>query len=429
MQRQEFKGEITAFLSMVFILSLSLVGALIQSASTYMRGSMKRADTQLALECVFAEYHKELWEKYEILAIVEKSETQIQKRLEFYGASGMSHQMEKHQLLSDGQGRIFYEQAIRSMGKEPNESSLLSENTLEEQQKQSEEELDDILAQEGQEMPKEDNPITSIHELKKSNLLSLVHPNPESLSSKTIATEHLLSHRNLKQGNIPVSEGNSGAVEKALFVSYLMNHFPDYSDKKEEGSLSYEAEYLVGGKGSDQENLEATTKKILTIRTGLNYGYLLTDSVKMAEAEAMALTLSSLLTVPGATAIVKQVLLFSWAYGESVVDMRVLFQGKKVPLVKTADTWQLELANLAKLGRQGEITNEYDGGKGISYAGYVEAFLLSTKQETLQMRALDLIELNLDIKMDGCVTALQIETLYKQPRISKDTFVTSYQYQ
>ena len=64
----------------------------------------------------------------------------------------------------------------------------------------------------------------------------------------------------------------------------------------------------------------------------------------------MALTLCSLLTVPGIAEVVKHATLLAWAYGESVVDVRALVKGKKVPVVKTADSWQLQLANLITLG-------------------------------------------------------------------------------
>ena len=64
MKRQGFRGEITAFLSLIFVLLLSLAGALIQSASIHITKSMKRADTELALESVFAEYDQDMFDEY-----------------------------------------------------------------------------------------------------------------------------------------------------------------------------------------------------------------------------------------------------------------------------------------------------------------------------------------------------------------------------
>ena len=67
-QAQGFKGEITAFMALVFLLMLSLVAALLESASIHIEKNCKRADTRLALESVFAEYNQELLEQYDLFA-------------------------------------------------------------------------------------------------------------------------------------------------------------------------------------------------------------------------------------------------------------------------------------------------------------------------------------------------------------------------
>ena len=142
----------------------------------------------------------------------------------------------------------------------------------------------------------------------------------------------------------------------------------------------------------------------------------------------MAATLSTLLTVPGATTVVKQVLLFSWAYGESVVDLRVLFEGKKIPIVKTSDTWQLALSNLANLGTDDETVSQVDGKKGMDYQGFLRMLLLSEKRETLCMRALDVMEWNLGIRADDCIVGMEIRSSGRQPYIGMDTFRSRFRY-
>ena len=87
----EFSGEITAFLSMIFILVLSLIGVMIQSASIHIAKSMKRADMELAMESIFAEYHPELLKQYEIFAKEGSDAREISRRLDFYGAGNMNH--------------------------------------------------------------------------------------------------------------------------------------------------------------------------------------------------------------------------------------------------------------------------------------------------------------------------------------------------
>lgn len=97
-------------------------------------------------------------------------------------------------------------------------------------------------------------------------------------------------------------------------------------------------EYLLEGKTSDQENLEAVLNKLLLIRMGLNFVYLQTDTAKQAEAGAMALALATAVALPMLEPVVKQVLLAAWAFGESVMDLRSLMSGKRVALVKQQRT-------------------------------------------------------------------------------------------
>ena len=59
------KGEITVFLSLVFLLLLTLVGALLESASIQLAKNEKRADAGRAVESAFAEYQKDLLEYFD----------------------------------------------------------------------------------------------------------------------------------------------------------------------------------------------------------------------------------------------------------------------------------------------------------------------------------------------------------------------------
>ncbi len=453
MKRQGFKGEITVFLSIIFVLLLSLVGALVQSASIHIGRSRNRAEMQLALENYFAEYHDRTWEEYSILIREGTDERQIVKRLEFYGSGIGVHKIRKMQLLSDGNGQAFYEQAVRFMGgasesgetMDGAESAPALGGSVDREEEESNKALDSLLEEEEQELPEEDNPLHTVGNLKKSSLLSLIHPNPEVLSTKAVELEVVASNRSLKKGNAENSGADKGGVtDRALFMAYLSGHFEGYSAEiQEQGHpaseqdnvqqdkrpyLEYELEYLLQGDASDQANLEGVAKKILGIRMAINYAHILSDSEKKAEADAMALGLTALFSVPAAKDIVKHALLLAWAYGESVVDLRVLFKGKKVPVVKTEENWQLQLANLSKLGTAEESVTEGDGAKGLSYEDYLKGFLLVTDVNQLCMRALDIMEMKMGIEVDQCVTMLEIQSNCIFQRGITDEFVTGYQY-
>lgn len=430
MKRREFKGEITVFLSLVFVLLLSFIGGMLQSASIHITKSEKRADTKLALESVFAEYNSDMQKEYGIFAKLDGDETKLSRRLGFYGANNMEHHIQKIQFLTDGNGAAFYEQAIRSLGGEVTEAKELSAFSWEEQEQSVNHQLEDMLSETGQSLPEENNPIESVKRLKESGLLSIVLSEPETVSNRYVALEELPSHRKLSEGiGYATESSKSGAGQKAIFATYLTMHFPNYAENKKENSLFYEAEYLLEGYESDRENLEAVFQKISTIRTGINYAYLLTDQTKQAEAEGVAVTLCSLLLIPEASELMKQAILFAWAYGEGIQDLRALAEGKKVPIVKTRETWQLSLENLMKLGTEEEVKSSIEDAEGIGYKDYIYTFLLAENTERLCMRGLDLMELKLGIRVDGCVTAIQIQSTCEMQLKIRDTFLTEYQYQ
>ena len=74
-----------------------------------------------------------------------------------------------------------------------------------------------------------------------------------------------------------------------------------------------------------------------------------------------------LLTVPGITEVVKHAILMAWAYGEGLVDLRALVAGKKVPLVKNKENWNLQLSELLRLGEHGVQDSGQDSGEGMTY--------------------------------------------------------------
>ena len=63
------------YLSLVFILLISFAGAMLESASLQNVKNYRRADMTRAVESIFAEYQKELWEVYGIFALEGSYET------------------------------------------------------------------------------------------------------------------------------------------------------------------------------------------------------------------------------------------------------------------------------------------------------------------------------------------------------------------
>lgn len=440
------RGEITAFLSLIFLLLLSFTGAMVESASIQVLKNHKKADMSLAIESLFAEYQKELLEEYDIFALDERAGQSMMSRLAYYGGKGIENEAVQSELLTDDSGKAFYEQVIRytenklgldMLQKEKEKLKLWKKQETDSRDYQEEEAdinggMEHMLEEAGESLPEEDNPIQSITSLKKSGLLQVTVPNQEQLSEKRIRKEKLASWRRLQKGTGHLSseaEEKEGNLSPLFFEAYLKDHFSDFSDKEENKVLSYELEYLIGGEMSDRENLERVVKKMVSLRLVVNYGYLLTDEVKKGEAEVLALTLCSLLTVPGITEVRKHAVLMAWAYGESIMDIRSLLDGRKVPILKNSENWQLQLSEIFTLGEKESVQTGADAENGMTYQDYLKGLLLLEKKENLAMRALDLIECNLQIKADECLTQLEVRSDCNLRRGIHYEFLTSFGYQ
>ena len=111
MKAQEFKilsgsvhAEMTVFFSLIFVIFLSFIGGILESASLQGMKSEKRADVSLAMDSVFAEYHSKLFELYHIFSLdgSYESDTYEEKkicdRLNYYAGMEAEHEIEKIQM-------------------------------------------------------------------------------------------------------------------------------------------------------------------------------------------------------------------------------------------------------------------------------------------------------------------------------------------
>ncbi len=433
------KGEVTAYLSLIFILLVSFVGSILESASLQLAKNYRRADMDRAVECIFAEYQKELLEEFDIFALDGSYETgvyeeeKLMDRLAYYGAEDMEHTIQKIQFLTDNDCQAFYEQvaacmehkygldrAVEYLGRTDLWSREEEEaEHYEETEVKMKQELSGLLEENDGELPEENNPIAHVEELKKTPILTLVLPKDMQLSSKSLTLSETVSRRkrNLGYGDLSDMAEDSDTVSVILFGEYVMEHFSMATDGRQMGTIDYEVEYILEGKTSDKENLEAVVKKLLILRFVPNYVYLQTDSTRKAEAEAAALTLCSLLAVPAVTEAAAQVLLLSWAYGESVMDVRSLLKGNRVPLAKSKESWQLQLSSLLTLGTEEDIGDGADIEGGLPYKEYLRMLLFLEKQNLSGMRTLDLIEERLRkvkgqdyFHADQCISRIEINS-------------------
>ncbi|MBM6853552.1 hypothetical protein H6B11_05165 [Mediterraneibacter glycyrrhizinilyticus] len=449
------KGEITVFLSVVFVLMISFVSGILQASSIQAAKNLGRLETDRAIYSVFGEYQKELLEQYHVFGLDGSygtgsyTEENLISRMHYYGTEGTEHEVTDIQYLTDNSGQAFREQVLTYMEQtngigmirkftgltEEWEEQEIQGNEMEKIREESTQEIEEISSMlentadtgSGEKEADVENPFHFMDKIEQYGILSVVLPKDMILSEKEITLESQVSYRNLRtgRGSFPSRTGTDGIEEKLLFDEYVIDRYtsavPEGESDEKNRTLDYEIEYILAGKTSDKENLESVLFRIFLIRMALNYAFLLTDTEKQGQAEILALAVAALLLVPEAVEGIKHLVLIAWAAGESVTDIRTLLSGKRAALVKTTDNWQTSLTSLFTLG-EGSGTEENDAQEGIYYKDYLRILLFLENSKDVTMRALDRIEENLRTEQklgffhaDQCVTRLKMSntiTLY-----------------
>ena len=122
-----------------------------------------------------------------------------------------------------------------------------------------------------------------------------------------------------------------------------------------------------------------------------------------------------LLLIPEAAPVISFALKAAWAYGESILDLRNLMEGKTVPLIKESSSWQLPLMALIFIRLTGDSYRHTDGS-GLDYKGYLRLLLFLKSADSLTGSLMDLVEWNVrlekerpDFRLDTCLDALRVE--------------------
>ena len=258
------------------------------------------------------------------------------------------------------------------------------------------------------------NPISIIRRIRKMGILELVIPGNKGVYDGQVQAGTLLSRRE-KQKGMPMYEPektDTSYTSQILFQQYLMEKLGNYSAPGK-GALKYQTEYILGGKTGDIENLKSVAGRLLLIREGVNIVHLVSDGTKRAQAAGLASAIASAFLIPPATGVIEAAILLCWAFGESILDVRELFDGGKVPLVKSAADWQLSLENLPEL-LNGLDSVRRGSEDGMSYEDYLQVLLLGVSREEKITRAMDMIELCVrekgrkNFRMDSCIVAAEI---------------------
>lgn len=161
-----------------------------------------------------------------------------------------------------------------------------------------------------------------------------------------------------------------------------------------DGGLSYEIEYLIGGKDLDEENLVSTVHRLLAVREGLNFIHILSDSSKRQQARNLAALITGVAGLSPLVYLTAFFVMSVWALGESLMDIRGLLAGKRVMIWKAPEDWTLDLDNLAAMGREGQIGTG-GGDRGLNYLSWLKILLFMDEIVCQEYRMMDMIQMNI----------------------------------
>lgn len=417
------RGEITVFVSLMLSVLLFFFQAAFQSARYAMLRSEMQETLELAEYSVLSEYHRELLENYGLFYLdlsygggAEETAYLEQRLTEFLNenlSAGETKGLDTwdYARMTDGRGTAYYEQAVAYMKQKMGASLLQKLKEYEEYGRQAAENeadygeadaresqnLDELKRRREKEEEKgTPDPVSNTNRLKQGSILHLVVKDPDKISGKQADLSAAPSSRTLLTGAGARGRNSPGVGNDVFFLAYLLEHFSDaaefLAEDKESGAwLDYQLEYLIAGKDTDIANLEAVCGRLLAIREGMNYVYLLSDTAKVAECTALATALVGATLIPGLVEALKQVLLLAWAFAESVLDVRMLLNGKRTAFYKDSSTWKLSLSRALDLGSLSDF-DEREDAHGLMYQDYLGILLTLTGREKKIMRSLDAVE-------------------------------------
>ncbi len=452
------RGSMTVFAALIFMLAASMLFALLEGARAVSLRLYADMTSELAVESVFAEYQPLLWQDYHLLCLDGAYGTdtfseqyaqralmsRVSKNLENKGGANSllklscnAAAVHEYQLLTEGEGAVFLHYAASNMKKN---FPLLAAQHLYEQYISNQAVVPEVrdddpvesarqaLADRGQEeyetgaktvaeSGEEENVLDLVSAHKQGFLLGMVLQEADELSDRRIENGESLEHRALLQGTCAeIPQVNW--YEKILALEYADKYLSDYGAAAQDRALVYELEYVVGGKESDKENLEAVVGRLLLTREAANVVHIMMDGRKRLEVSEMAMMLAGVTANAAVIKAVEYGLIGAWAYVESVLDVRALLHGDKISFIKGQNQWTSSLMSLSAVLDGSLRAKNCEGG--LSYQSYLKGLLFLMQEKQLAYRIMDVMEQTLrktelyrNCRMDSMICASDYAISYE----------------
>lgn len=262
-----------------------------------------------------------------------------------------------------------------------------------------------------------ENPLVKVQKVKASGILSQV-VDDSTVSGNSIDTSARVSGRSLHKGTGGWSESSDDWYAKVLMQQYILTYMSCYTDTNPNHALNYEVEYIIGGRASDKDNLKIVIAEILALRAAANMAYLAGSASKQAQAMALAAIIGGITLTPEVIEGVEKGILAAWAFCESVLDLRALLDGDKIPLIKSDTSWTSSLYGMTSM-LTGQVKAK-SSNEGIGYKSYLGMLLFTKSMKNMAYRSMDVQEATVrmtgaheSFRMDNAICELSADVSYK----------------
>ena len=291
------------------------------------------------------------------------------------------------------------------------------------------------------------NPLDELSQSFSKGMISLVYEQPSKISKKE--TQKSDVYRKLykedekeknyenrvtdlaKEEKVELSgvlgDMGSYSMDEFCLDSYIADRFSSFTEDIDgwKKTLDYQWEYIIAGKNSDVENLNAVLNRILLLRTVANFAAIYKDEAKKTEAYGAAAAIVGFSGMEPLIRLTQTLILLVWSMVESMVDVAGILQARHVPVVKKPSqvltTFPEIFIITGKAITKRAKKFKKAGKTSFGYRDYIMLFLAATKQSTRRYRLMDLIEW--DMRKNGynrfqfgnCVFSMQVEGVFSFP--------------
>lgn len=437
---KETKG-MTASISVYLALMLAVMLALIMTLLEGIRRQTIRFETELVMDTgmksIFAEYNREMLKQYGLFLLdtsygtVQADSEYTQSHLIRYmnsnfnppGAKSLGNykaltgihadnvQFLETSFGSDQQGEVLRYQIIKYMKESygtdiickavPESADADAYRNLEDRRNSNQNRMEELVENiniekraENEEEISLDNPTEAVDSIRGTPWLTQVYGNSKNISKQALP-KNLVSNRAIEEGwGLQSSqEKPDGMLSQAIILEYLFERCGRWNDEKESALMKYQLEYLLSGKESDHSNLDEMAGKLFQTRYAINMTHLFSCGSHQAQAQELALVITTAAAQPELAEAVKIAILFAWGYAESIQDVRILMDGNNIEAVKTEAFWNIELSEL--LTFHGAKDSYQKPSHGVGYEHYLKLFLFLSFKDKSVMRLMDLMEMDI----------------------------------